>query len=160
MGRGNSSNGSDASLPRGGEPLFTEADLIHSYSRAQALADGFLVSTDDLTPDEPNFTRDAGFNAPVALTASLAALVTPNDQEQAFGQDIKGRLWDLLNMARHYRPRPMPEDGATWFFPCIFWVLGRAEYGRRQQKEFRLRASLAPGDHGEPVVTLMFPNED
>jgi hypothetical protein len=158
MGRGNGNN-SDTPAPRD-EPLFTEADMIHRYTRAQAIADGVLVEVSSLTPDEPEFVRSAGFNVSVALTASLAALVVPNQREEDYGQDLKGRLWDLLNMARIYRPRPMPDEGGDWKFPCIFVVIGRSEYGRQQHKEFELKANIGGGDNGEPVVTFMFPDED
>ena len=42
-------------------PLFSDADLIHSYSRAQAIEDGVLV-------DVSETAREAGFTVPVAIT--------------------------------------------------------------------------------------------
>jgi len=41
--------------------MFTDADLISSYSRAQALADGVLVAVDSKVAGE------AGFRCPLAL---------------------------------------------------------------------------------------------
>ena len=42
-------------------PLFTDADLIHSYTRAQALADGALV-------DVSSVAAEYGILFPVAMT--------------------------------------------------------------------------------------------
>jgi len=41
--------------------MFEDADLIHSYTRAEALADGTLI-------DVSETAREAGFRVPVALT--------------------------------------------------------------------------------------------
>jgi hypothetical protein len=41
--------------------MFDERDLIHSYSRAQAIADGVLI-------DVSATAREAGIRCPVALT--------------------------------------------------------------------------------------------
>jgi hypothetical protein len=43
--------------------MYNNAELIHSYSRRQAIADGVLI---DVTPT----AREAGIKFPVALTAA------------------------------------------------------------------------------------------
>jgi hypothetical protein len=43
--------------------MFDNADLIHRYSRADAIRDGVLI---DVTPT----AREAGFRFPVALTSA------------------------------------------------------------------------------------------
>src|SRR5262245_37183964 len=43
--------------------MFEEADLIHRYSRAQAIADGVVI-------DASAMAKEAGFTAPMALTAA------------------------------------------------------------------------------------------
>ncbi len=129
---------------------------ISSYSRKQAIGDGVLVPTTDLVPDEPDFTKQAGWKVPVALTSALADLVIPNEREQReLAQSVKGRLWDVLSMARMYAPR----DGDTAYFPCILLVRGRKDRDGRT-KDFRLKAVIGPGDDLEPVMTVMFENED
>lgn len=147
--------------------IWDDAEVISAYTREQALEDGTLRRALDLVPDEPGFCEQAGFRAPVALTARVAALVEPNEAERAYGQDVKGRLWDLLMMARLYRkPRPMPQAGATWQFPVIFYCSGRDTAGSKrsemseEHRTFDLACYLGPGDRGEPVVTIMFPEED
>jgi len=48
------------------EPLFTQADLIHAYTRAQALADGVLVDVTDAA-------EAVGVSIHTAMTAGLYA---------------------------------------------------------------------------------------
>lgn len=145
-----------ADLP--GNP-FDGADVISIYTRIDAIRDGVLVPALDLTPDEPLFVRQAGWAAHVDLTAAVAALVTPTAREaDERGQDVKGRLWDLLNMARTYRPA----GADAWTFPCIFQLAGpeRARWTKRAaSKMLRLKVVLdeEPG-HGR-VATFMFPEE-
>ena len=43
--------------------MFEDADLIHRYSRADAIRDGVLI-------DVTEAAREAGFKLPVALTAA------------------------------------------------------------------------------------------
>lgn len=149
--------------PGAGAPGFwDDAELISSYSRADALRDGVLVSTQTIVSDEPDFAAQAGFMVPVALTTAAASLIYPTPREaERYGQDAKGRLWDVLNMARHVRPRPMPTEGATWMFPVIMWLAGSERGVRRAtQKTLRLKATIGPGDDGSPVVTIMLGSED
>ncbi|MCY4511649.1 MAG: hypothetical protein OXG35_32490, partial [Acidobacteria bacterium] len=46
--------------------LFEDADVIHRYTRAQAIKDGTLV-------DVTETAREAGWRFPVALTAAVQA---------------------------------------------------------------------------------------
>ena len=66
-------------------------EIIHSYSRAQAIEDGVLV-------DVTEMAREAGFKWPFAMTAEVYALI--NDIPKKYKhEDIKGRLWDVLMLA-------------------------------------------------------------
>ncbi len=81
--------------PEGG--LFHPSDLISSYTRAQAIADGVLV-------DVTETAKEAGFRCPVALTrAAWADCVawSEADTRRQVPQDEAGRLWDVLWMARN-----------------------------------------------------------
>lgn len=132
-------------------------EVISVYGRAQAIADGVIVPVEDLVADEPGFAAQAGWRVPVGLTAAVAAIVMPTGRERdEGGQDVKGRLWDLLSMGRIYGRRGEP----TWLFPCIFWLAGRDEYGRRAQRTLRFKVVLGGDDGGEPVATIMLPEED
>ena len=75
--------------------MFQPEDLIYSYSREQAIEDGVLV-------DVSETAREAGIKYPTALTARVwAEVVNPNEQRKDWGQDLKGRLWDVLFMFAH-----------------------------------------------------------
>jgi hypothetical protein len=63
-------------------------NLIHAYTRVQAIADGVLI-------DVSETAKEAGFHIPVALTAGVWARYV-EVPEGVSGQDEKGRLWDLL----------------------------------------------------------------
>src|SRR3954465_10255376 len=68
--------------------MFENADLIHRYSRADALRDGVLV-------DVSATAREAGIRFPVALTRAVwerGVAVPPG----VLCQDEAGRLWDVL----------------------------------------------------------------
>jgi hypothetical protein len=68
--------------------MFDNADLIHAYTRADALRDGVLV-------DVSATAREAGLQYPVALTRAVwerCVAVPPG----VVCQDEAGRLWDVL----------------------------------------------------------------
>lgn len=128
---------------------------ISTYSRKEAIEDGMLVPTTDLVPDEPDFAKQAGWKVPVALTTTVADLCIPTERELAKGQSVKGRLWDVLNMARMYGGR----DTDTVFYPCIFWVSGRDQFQGAGSRTVHLKAVIGPGDTMDPVLTIMMGNE-
>ena len=67
-------------------------DVIYSYTRAQAVADGGQV-------DVSTVAAEAGIRFPVFLTRSVFdayVTVPPN----VSGQDAAGRLWDIVWMLR------------------------------------------------------------
>lgn len=121
--------------------------LIHSYSRAQALADGALV-------DASTLAREAGIRFPVALTAAAwgdAVGMTPAAERA--GNDEVGRLWDVAWMLRVAIGRA--PAGATSIRFAVAVVRDGAEPSRVD-----LVAHVGPGDHAEPVITVMLPGED
>ena len=72
--------------------MFEDADLIHVYTRADALRDGALL-------DVSQTAREAGIRWPVALTRAVwerCVRVPPG----VACQDESGRLWDVLTMLR------------------------------------------------------------
>lgn len=124
---------------------------IHTYTRAQALADGELV-------DVTTTAAEAGFTTPVALTrAAWADCVewTDEDTKRQTVQDQDGRLWDVLWMCM--QTARIAKAASTFFF-----VVYRVPRGGRAMspKQTRLKACIGPGDAGEPVITIMQPNED
>lgn len=126
--------------------FWDDADIIDVYTRAQAIEDGALV---ELPAD---MTREAGINFPVAVTAAVhAACVAMTPKAEQMGCDERGRAWDLLWMARCAMRRARGSQ-------LTFTVL--AVTNRRQPTEHTLKLVCGPGDNAEPVLTVMFPNED
>lgn len=124
--------------------LWDEEDVIFSYSRAQALDDGVLMDAEKLA-------AEAGFRYPVALThAAWATCVTVPDD--AAGQDEVGRLWDVL-MCLKCATKKTGGSSVAYFDVLV----------RQSEKELiqvGLKAVCHPGDHHEPVMTIMLPDED
>jgi hypothetical protein len=126
--------------------MFGNEDLIHRYTRADALADGAMV-------DVTSTAKEAGIRYPVALTRAAwekCVTVPPG----VVCQDEAGRLWDVLWLLRLAIGR---HDSA-----CLvrFAVHVRNDNRERTPPLVRLKAVCGPGDQGEPVVTVMLPDED
>jgi hypothetical protein len=131
-------------------PFFGE--VISVYTRAQALADGVLI-------DAGPMAREVGFRWPVAITAGAwADCVTWDaaDSERQTPQDQSGRLWDVLFMAA-YAARANAKGGSELSFE-LYRV---PRDGQATESELTtLKLVVGPGDEGEPVTTIMRPNED
>jgi hypothetical protein len=124
--------------------MFTEADVVHSYSRAEALEDGQLVDVTDNA-------RRAGIKMPVAVTAAVYGLCIEVPPSRARLEDVGGRTHDIV-----------------WLLRC---AIARKPNGRRVDFSVRcstpkgirrvaLKALCGPGDVGEPTVTILLPHED
>jgi hypothetical protein len=126
--------------------MFENADLIHRYTRADALRDGVLL-------DATAIAREAGITYPVALTRAVweRCVAVPPGVEC---QDEAGRLWDVV-----------------WLLACAvrggaggrdlrFGVHVRNDNRDRTPPLVQLKAVCGPSDQGEPVVTIMTPDED
>jgi hypothetical protein len=126
--------------------MFDERDLIHSYSRAQAIEDGVLI-------DVSETAREAGIRYPVALTRAAWARCVAVPPGVAC-QDEAGRLWDVVYLLRC-------AIGRCGGGPEVrFAVHVRNDNRERTPPLVQLRAVCGPGDDGEPVVTVMLPGED
>jgi len=133
------------------ESLEDAITFIHGYTRAQALADGVLV---DVTAT----AREAGFRVPVALTAAAwgkAVAWSEEDSARQTPQDEAGRLWDVLWMA--YIAARRASGGCR--VPFELYIVPRDGAGTRPRLT-TLDMVIGPGDEGEPVITIMNPNED
>jgi len=119
---------------------------IHTYTRAQALEDGVLV-------DVSTMAREAGFVWPVAVTQAVWALIEAIPPRYEGIQSANGRLWDVLWMAYLAIRRNAGTASGTQL--CYSFIL---HHGRRTY--LTLKLVVGPGDQGEPVVTIMLPEED
>lgn len=127
--------------------LFDGGVMIYAYTRAQAIDEGSLIDVTDLA-------RDAGFKVPVALTAKVWSDCVAWEQAREIApQDETGRLWDVLTMAR------MAVRSQINVHRARFSVL-RIASGHLRPSRARLDVLIGSGDQGEPVITIMQPEED
>lgn len=127
--------------------LIADVHIIDVYTRAQALADGYLI-------DVTETAKTTGFRVPVAITATAWADCVAWDRDrEVCPQDETGRLVDVLTMAR------FAASGNPGADRIGFGVL-RVKCGQLRPKLARLVLAIGPGDRGEPVMTIMLPGED
>ena len=133
---------------------------IFTYTRKQAIEDGVLVDLNQKpTAEDPNIDdldelcRNAGFKYPIAITyAAFLKYVALTPAAERAGNDIKGRLWDILTMLRFAIRGSSNTDQITFEFRCVTTRI-------RPSRCF-LKAVVGGGDNGEPVITLMEVTED
>ena len=141
---------SNTSINTATESFF--GDEIYRYTRAQAIQDGVLV-------DAGPMAKEVGFRFPVALTSTVwedCVAWTKEDSLKKPFQDQLGRLWDVLYMASH-AIRTSSGSGDR-----LLYQLYRVPRDRKsvEAELVTLKILVGPGDHGEPVMTILLPNED
>ena len=135
--------------PRTAEPF---GPVLFAYTRAQAIEDGVLV-------DVTETAREAGFKIPVALSRSVwDRLVALPEGYRGF-QSESGRLWDVLWMARHYALRASNSDRVRMCVLVRDIRKDLCDSERPPRKHYPIVA-IGAGDRDEPVVTVMFPEDD
>lgn len=123
---------------------------ISVYSRADALRDGVLIAAD------PDTCREAGILWPVAVTDHLWSYIDPGNLEEMPGQSVSGRLWDLLWIFATTAKMSRGESRIK------FRVSFQMKTGRTRPRieTIMIIGVCGPGDEGEPVITLMLPEDD
>ena len=123
-------------------------ETIYSYTRKQAIEDGIL---NDVTA----MAQEAGIKFPVAITIAIwNEYVKPCDELISHGQSYEGRLWDILWMFRHQAQKNISD---LMYFELYFQMMRN---DKPKEELVKLKAHIGPGDEGEPVITIMKPNED
>ncbi len=125
-------------------------DLIYVYTRSQALVDSVLV-------DVSQMASEAGFRYPTAITADLYARLTPNEREKALGQSYKGRLWDIVFLASFAALQSGTQDQCS--FKVSLFDADEAPPHCSHHRTLSLWMVVGPGDLGEPVITIGFPED-
>lgn len=119
---------------------------ISAYTRAQALADGFQVEAPAAT------AREAGFKVPVFINRTVwdKYVEVPAGVD---GQDLQGRLWDVLHMLR---VAIRSSQGDTLLFRLY------VRNDNRRPRLVTLKAQIGPRDINDPspAMTIMLPEED
>jgi len=124
--------------------MFDDFEIIHRYTRAEAIADGVLV-------DVTAMAREAGFRYPVALTQAVwekYVRVPPGIE----AQDEAGRLWDVLWMLRYAIGRSQSDDA------LLFQL--HVRNSNSAPELVTLRALCHADDDGQPCLTILMPTED
>jgi hypothetical protein len=135
----NTSNSSDS--------FFQPEDVIHRYTRSQAIEDGILI-------DVSTVASEAEIKYPVAITCGLwSECVELTEMAKRAGNDESGRLWDILWML-HNAIKSGKIDGAEGTYEVL--VVQR----RLEPTVCTIKAVCGPGDTLAPVITLMLPGED
>ena len=102
--------------------------------------------------------RDCGFRWPVAITAAAwsdCVAWTDADSSGQVHQDQSGRLWDVLFMA-HQAIRSSRRGGDR----LTFQLYRVPRDGKSTEAAITtLKLIVGPGDEGEPVVTILLPDE-
>jgi hypothetical protein len=125
---------------------FEDAPVIFQYSRAQAIGDGVLI-------DLSEWAKETGFKIPVACTAAVwNGYIVPTDRTRGLGQSERGRAHDLLWML--FNAIRKGGSGDTLLFQVMFLQTPN------RRLLVKLKSVCGPGDHGEPVLTIMLPGED
>lgn len=133
------------------DAIFTGQDLVHAYTRAEAIADGYLVEAPE------HLAREVGFTVPVAVTRSAfedciawdKALDGPFQEESA-------RFFDVLYMAAFFA-RAQARGASQFEMEVSRVVRGQLPRGPRSA---RLKVTVGPGDNAEPVITIGQLDED
>lgn len=124
-----------------GEVLFGANDLVSSYTRQDALDDGVTVWHRYVENDAP------GQRAAERIGAVLQAFTTAARRGAGSGQEMLFTLHVAMRDRGDWMDTetvPMPATGFT----------------RETHRLVQLKGHCGPGDNGEPVITILMPNED
>jgi hypothetical protein len=122
--------------------------VIYSYTRAQAVADGFQV-------DVTKTAQEAGIRFPVFLTRTVfdAYVAVPVG---VHGQDEAGRLWDILWMLRF----AIRKAAAQGLIRVPFALYVRNDNRRPKLVKLVATCGALDADDSQTTITVMMPNED
>jgi len=121
-----------------------EFEVIHAYTRRQAIEDGTLI-------DVSGMAKEAGIRYPVALTRTVwEEYVKTDEKDREVGQSEEGRLWDILWM---FRMAATKCKGDTLLYK-LYHLSGK------KHRLIKLKAVCGPDDDGNPCITIMMPDED
>ena len=142
------------------EEIFGET--ICAYTRKQAIEDGVLV---DIMQDEQmsdiakrhykfpiscTYIAKRHYKFPISCTSSVFGIMKKAVENSEYSNDYAGILHDMLWMSKVMKRQI---DESTIIFRVII-----AGAGRQRNYDFKLQ--VGPGDQGEPVITIMMPDED
>ena len=122
-------------------------EIVHSYTRSQAVADGFQIEV-------TKTAREAGIKYPMFLTRAVFDNYVAVHEGVA-GQDEAGRLWDLVWMTRMAVLRA-PNGGER----VLVELHVRNDNGPARLVKLLAVCGPLDIDDPEPAFTLMMPDEN
>ena len=137
-----------------GRARFSQPNHLHHWRAAGSFAGGPrpIETAEALLA---HFEGDLHF--PTAITADLHARLEPNEAERAWGQSYDGRLWDVLWIASLGARKAGRADRVS--FQVILAEVDERHPRKTRQNTLTLWCVIGPGDQGEPVITIGFPQD-
>lgn len=120
--------------------MWEDVDMIHTYTRAQAIADGVLIEVTDLVRK-----HEIPFKVPVAIARGIACDLDLIDDDGVLDEDRAVRLLKAAAIEAARTARERPSNSLLTFEV-------RRHPGAPVVKVY---VSIDGGDHGEPVLTIM-----
>ena len=121
--------------------IFSDADVISTYTRADAIADGVLVDISKLYP----ITRRL-YKFPIACTETVWNVIESTGHEELLGIVLAVLVASQKNITE-------PIDEASHLFSLIL-------EGAAPTERCTFKIMCHGGDECEPCLTIMMPNED
>ena len=109
--------------------------------------------------DVSRMAKETSFCIPVAVTAAAwedCIVWRESDNARQTYQDQSGRLWDVLFMAV-YAAKACASGGDRFQFQLYRVARDGCS---TEPTPMTLKLMVGPGDEGEPVTTILLPNED
>jgi len=127
--------------------MFTEEHLIYTYTRKQAIEDGFQFR---LEGEQAEMARQI-YKHPVYVTSGVLGLIEDAVNNEKAGNDFNGVLWDILWMSR---ANSMAINESWNSFEVIITT-------GRPKKIHNLYIECGPVDIDDPTpcLTVMLPEE-
>lgn len=138
-------------------------EIIHTYTRSDALADGVLKDRLTDGTDLNQMAREAGIPVPVAFTTAAFEDSIAWSEKNAELQDEAGRAWDVLWMAnRPIRAHAAKTNGSLRVGDRIPFTFVRVPNTPRASvpRKQTLVAVFGTDDSGAPCFTIMKTDED
>jgi hypothetical protein len=129
--------------------LFSDDEIIHVYSRKEAIEDGFQV---DANVGEFAEVSKQHYKFPVYMTRGVYELIEKAVKNEKWANDWKGVWHDILWMSRVMK-RYIDESTVQ------FQVIIRGA-GRRQKYTMMAKVGATDIDNPAPAVTIYLPDED
>jgi type I site-specific restriction-modification system R (restriction) subunit len=116
-------------------------EVISTYTRKEAIEDGFLFEVRE------NILKEAGIKFNTCISAGINAIIEDAIKKSEGMNDFEGIIWDILTMLKYGIKRSTDPERVN--FIVKIW-----------KSNITMYAVCGGGDKGEPVITIMLPNED